>query len=74
MHPHQQNKPQDILCDCSGTTKTKIRQLIQQGSDTLDKISRATGACSGCGACDYELMQFLTAEQTRLSQPPQDAS
>ena len=49
----------DVICDCSGTTKAKIRQLIDDGADSLDKISRATGACSGCGSCDVLVSEML---------------
>ena len=51
---------EDVICDCSGTTKAKIQQLMDNGADTLDKISRATGACSGCGACDTLVLEMLT--------------
>jgi bacterioferritin-associated ferredoxin len=45
----------EVLCICSGTTKRKVLQLIDNGVDTLDGISRKTGAHSGCGGCEYEL-------------------
>jgi len=32
--------------------------LIAQGFD-LDKISSATGATTGCGACDAEIMDLV---------------
>ncbi|MFW5450872.1 MAG: (2Fe-2S)-binding protein [Methylophagaceae bacterium] len=48
-----------IICDCSGTTKSKIEQLIDDGKDNLDLISRATGAVSGCGSCDILIMEIL---------------
>jgi NAD(P)H-nitrite reductase large subunit len=44
-----------VICDCSGTTKRKILQLIEEGSDTVDAVSRKTGAQSGCGGCEYDL-------------------
>jgi len=55
---------EDVICDCSGTTKAKIQQLMDNGADTLDKISRATGACSGCGACDILISEMLTEHQS----------
>ncbi|BCG64790.1 MAG: bacterioferritin-associated ferredoxin [Methyloprofundus sp.] len=62
MNNNDQKRPEDIICDCTGTTKTKIRQLIKQGNNTLGQISRKTGACTGCGSCDYDVMQFLAKE------------
>ncbi len=50
----------EIICDCSGTSKEKVKQLIHQGMNTLDQISSATGACSGCGSCDIIILDILT--------------
>lgn len=51
----------DVICSCSGTTKEKIMSLIQsKRAENLDKISRITGACSGCGACDSTILEILT--------------
>ena len=53
------NKEDDIICTCTGTTKEKIEQLIANGSDSLDKISSATGANTGCGSCDVLIQELL---------------
>lgn len=54
------NDTQDnILCHCSGTSKEKIMVLIEEGFVTLDDISRKTGACSGCGSCEYSVIELL---------------
>jgi bacterioferritin-associated ferredoxin len=50
-----------IICHFSGTTKEKIKALIENGITDLDCISRRTGVCSGCGACE-NLIQQLIAE------------
>ncbi len=49
----------DVICHCSGTTKRQIQALVNDGIDNLDGISRMTGACSGCGACDVSILEFL---------------
>jgi len=49
----------DVIGDCTGTTKAKIQQLIDDGADSLDQISTATGACTGCGACDILVLEML---------------
>lgn len=49
----------DVICHCSGTTERKIKELVNNGIDNLDEISRITGACSGCGACDYLIVELL---------------
>ncbi len=41
-------------------TKRQIKELANNGVDNLDGISRMTGACSGCGACDASILELLT--------------
>ena len=50
---------EDIICTCTGTTKEKVKQLIANGADTIDKISSATGANTGCGSCDVLILELL---------------
>jgi bacterioferritin-associated ferredoxin len=49
----------DFICHCSGTTEAKIRELVEQGVDDLESISRLTGACAGCGACETAVSDLL---------------
>jgi len=49
----------EVVCDCSGTTRGKIISLIEQGIVDTDTISRKTGAISGCGSCDYDIENLL---------------
>lgn len=53
----------EVICDCSGTTRGKIDSLICQGVDTLDAISRKTGAISGCGSCEWDIADILEEHQ-----------
>ena len=59
MNNNTPDKEEDILCTCTGTTKEKVQQLIANGADTLDKISSATGANTGCGSCDVLILELL---------------
>ena len=52
MNDIRPDKNKDVICHCSGTTKEKIKALIDNKITDLDGISRKTGACSGCGACE----------------------
>jgi len=54
----------NIVCRCSGTTQEQISKLVEHGIDDLESLSRATGACSGCGACDTDIMALLTRLST----------
>ena len=53
------NQEEEIICLCTGTTNTKIKNLIDNGKDDLDKISSATGASTGCGACDATILELI---------------
>ena len=48
----------EIICPCSGTTKGKIKSLVEAGFD-LEAISRKTGALTGCSGCEWELTEFV---------------
>jgi bacterioferritin-associated ferredoxin len=61
------NQPEEIICDCSGTTKAKIHQLINDGKDSFEKIASATGAGTGCGSCDVLIMDILTEKNINTS-------
>ncbi|HSI95615.1 MAG TPA: (2Fe-2S)-binding protein [Methylophilaceae bacterium] len=60
--------PDEVMCPCSGTTRSKIQSLFEQGLD-MDAISRRTGALSGCGGCEWDITQFMNdlAEQNKSS-------
>ncbi len=48
----------EIICQCSGTTRAHIQRLFEQGLCT-DDISRRTGAISGCGGCEWDIAELV---------------
>ncbi len=64
-NPEETMPEDEVICFCSGTTRGKIKQLIEDGADSIDRISRITGAVSGCAGCEYP-MQALLAEYGKL--------
>lgn len=50
----------DVLCPCSGTTRQQILRVLERGETTLEEVSQATGACSGCGGCEFDVVACLT--------------
>ena len=48
----------EVICPCSGTTKAKIKSLVEKGFD-LDAISRKTGTLTGCSGCEWEIAEFI---------------
>jgi bacterioferritin-associated ferredoxin len=59
MNTENPESDQEIVCQCSGTTTAQIERLVARGVRDLDGVSRATGACSGCGGCDYDVERLL---------------
>jgi bacterioferritin-associated ferredoxin len=58
MNTKNGNQADDVMCTCSGTRRSNIQSLFEQGMD-IDAISRWTGAISGCGGCEWDIAQFL---------------
>jgi bacterioferritin-associated ferredoxin len=58
---------EEIICDCTGTTRGKINQLIANGKNNFDKISSATGAGTGCGSCDVLIEEILAEQNTETA-------
>lgn len=52
------NPKDEVMCPCSGTRRSNIQSLFEQGMD-MDAISRWTGAVSGCGGCEWDIAEFL---------------
>ncbi len=61
----KQEKKKDIICFCTGTTKQKIIQLIEDGATNIETISSATGAVTGCAGCDVSIMELLDENQKK---------
>ncbi|WGS86382.1 (2Fe-2S)-binding protein [Methylomonas sp. UP202] len=57
----------DVLCFCSGTTRRQVEQLIADGVTDPERVSRVTGAASGCGGCEYEFEQLFKADARRAA-------
>lgn len=56
----------EVICDCSGTTRGKIYSLVEQGIVDADTISRKTGAISGCGSCEWDIEAILDEAVDKL--------
>ena len=51
---------EEIMCECTGTTRGKIYDLVEQGCN-LEAISRKTGVNTGCGGCESDVENFIEA-------------
>ena len=60
MSTSNDNPENEIMCSCSGTTRSKIYDLYKQGLD-IDGISQRTGIKTGCGGCEWDIEAFVNA-------------
>jgi nitrite reductase (NADH) large subunit len=64
MNNNHPNKQEDLICFCSGTTQAKIKTLITNKVNTVEKIANATGATTGCGACENSIVALIAQKMT----------
>ncbi|MDC9728410.1 MAG: (2Fe-2S)-binding protein [Methyloprofundus sp.] len=63
MSSNETKNPDDIICGCTGTSKEKIKQLIQSGKSDIEAITSATGATTGCGSCDVIIVNYIKQQK-----------
>ncbi len=63
MQEHNYPVQKEIICHCTCTTKQQIMTLIHNGVQTLEEISRMTGATAGCGGCETWITELLADSQ-----------
>lgn len=60
----------DVVCSCETVSRTMIERAIRQGGlRTVEEVSRATGASTGCGACRPQVSDMLaTADDEAIEE------
>ena len=53
-----------FACICRAVTSDEVTTAIDSGAVTVKAVSRATGACTGCGTC-LERIKGMVAERTK---------
>jgi bacterioferritin-associated ferredoxin len=56
-----------FACICRAVTTDEVTTAIDSGAVTVKAVSRATGACTGCGTC-LERIRGMLGERTGHSQ------
>ena len=51
-----------IVCHCKGVTDREIRRCVRAGGRTVDAVSEACGAATGCGGCEPLVSRIVDAE------------
>ncbi len=49
----------EVVCYCLNVTKGAIKNAVESGSDTLEKVQAATEAGTVCGACLSDIEQLI---------------
>ncbi len=48
-----------IVCNCLSVTAGMIKDAVDAGADTLEKVQEATGAGTVCGACLEDVQRLV---------------
>lgn len=52
--------PDAIMCECLGLTRLAVETAIVHGAETLEVLSRETGATTVCGSCTTAIASMLS--------------
>jgi NAD(P)H-nitrite reductase large subunit len=53
------DEPGRMVCFCHCVREEELLAAIRQGADTLRKLQLETLAATGCGACEYDVLDLL---------------
>lgn len=48
-----------LICTCFGVTEERIEEVVLSGAASVDEVSRACNAGSGCGSCRMMIEELL---------------
>ena len=51
-----------IVCHCKGVTDREIRRCVRAGAATIDDVSEACRAATGCGGCESLVGKIVQSE------------
>ena len=57
------------ICDCNAVSKAQIIQAVLGGARSLQAVSQATHACTGCGSCRPEVEGIIALACQGLTMP-----
>jgi bacterioferritin-associated ferredoxin len=52
-----------FACICGAVTTDEVSAAIDSGADSVESVSDATGACTGCGTC-WERIENMIGART----------
>lgn len=60
---HLRKATETVVCHCRHVTDADIQEAIEKGRKTLDEISMATGAGTGCNTCIGKVAEILAGRR-----------
>lgn len=61
-----------VVCRCAGVTRGTLESAVEDGAVTVESVTAATRACTGCGTCRPEIEALLA--QRRRDRSPGDGA
>lgn len=62
--------PERTVCFCHNVSCAALIDAIQKGAHTLHDIQAETCASTGCGGCEYEVVEILEAQLAQSARKP----
>lgn len=56
---------EETVCFCHNVPKGRIRAVIRAGGCTLQEIQKETLASTGCGGCQFDVLDLLEEELSK---------
>ncbi|MGH3216642.1 MAG: (2Fe-2S)-binding protein [Trebonia sp.] len=53
-----------FACICNAVSSEEVSAAIDDGAATVEAVSDATGACTGCGTC-WDRIETMIGERSR---------
>jgi bacterioferritin-associated ferredoxin len=63
-----------FACICRAVTRDEVSTAIDDGAATVAAVSRATGACTGCGICRDRIRTMLREHADSCARQPLTAA
>ncbi len=57
------------ICFCHHVSQARLKEAIQKGCHSIEAIQSQTGASTGCGGCEMEVQEILSATLEAISSP-----
>jgi len=61
--PPHDDDPEQTICFCHNVQLGRILKVIRAGGKTLHDIQVETCASTGCGGCEWQILEILQSEK-----------